>query len=66
MFKKKDLLKYKKAICQKNYVSEGSSACQFLIQSKMSVAEVFWNKGIVCYITLVKQASNLCTCLCKK
>lgn len=40
MFKKEDLLKYKRAICQKNYVSVGRSACQFLIQSKMSVAEV--------------------------
>jgi len=40
MFKKEDLLKYERAICQKNYASEGSRACQFSIQNIMSVAEV--------------------------
>lgn len=48
MFKKEDLLKYERAICQKNYASEGSSACQFSVQSKMFVAEVltFGTKGL--------------------
>lgn len=58
---KEDLLKYKRQFAKRIMLMNEAMHAKFQSQRKCLN---FWNKGIVCYIMLVKQVTNPCICLC--